>query len=696
LATGSPTRDRADAGDRDRLAALFAPRSLAVVGASDDPAKWGNWIARNALKGGHRRHVFLVNRRGGEIAGHPVYTSLAALPVPPELVVLAVPETSFETAVDDALATGSRMLVAITAGLGELGDAGRERQTRIVAKVRAAGARLLGPNCMGVSDAGAELFLAGSVTKAGPVGLVSQSGNLGIELGLLLEREGLGFSRLVSLGNQADVEAEEVLESLIDHVETRAILLYLEEIRDGRRLVAAARRAHAAGKPVVLIAAGASDAAARAARSHTGALATGAAVVGAACRAGGIVAVASPRQAVAAIQVLLPSVRPRGARLGIVADGGGHGVLAADLAAAAGLTLPQLQPATAAVLAAGLPATASTSNPVDLAGGGERDVSSYDRVVDTLLASGEVDAVLLTGFFGGYSLKSDELGRRELAAAALMADARDRWERPLLVHSMHHQALPNDGLRQREIPVFAAAEDAVQALARAVTWQRLPSEPLPLPPPAAAVAADDYWSARTLLADAGLPVAKARLAPASEAPDTTGLTYPVVVKALGLRHKSDAGGVLLGIADDESLASAVADLRTRLAPPAIVVEEQAPLADGVELIVGCRHDPSFGPLLLVGFGGIYAEILNDTATALGPVDAGAAAAMIRSLRGASLLIGARNRPPLHLDGAAAFAAHLSALAAAHPEIAEIEVNPLLVLPDRVVALDARIVLVDKG
>jgi acetate---CoA ligase (ADP-forming) len=304
--------------------------------------------------------------------------------------------------------------------------------------------------------------------------------------------------------------------------------------------------------------------------------------------------------------------------------------------------------------------------------------------------------VLLTGFFGGYSVKSDELGRRELAAAALMADARDRRERPLLVHSMHHEAAPNDALRRREIPVFAAAEDAVQALARAVRWRSLPTGPLPLPPPAAPVPGDDYWSARTLLDEAGLPVAKARLVPAAEAPDTTGLTYPVVVKALGLRHKSDVGGVILGIANDEALAAAMAGLRARLAPPAIVVEEQAPLADGVELIVGCRHDPSFGLLLLVGFGGIYAEILKDTAIALGPVDAEAAAEIIRSLRGAPLLLGARGRPRLALEGAAAFAAQLSALVASHPEIAEAEVNPLLVLPDRVVALDARVVLVDKG
>jgi acyl-CoA synthetase (NDP forming) len=685
-----------EAGEREPLAALFDPRSLAIVGASDDPAKWGNWVALNALKGAHRREVFLINRRGGSVAGHPVYASLRDLPIPPELVVLAVPAGSFEATVDDALAAGSRVLVAITAGFGELGEAGRDREARIVAKVRAAGARLLGPNCMGVSDAGAELFVASSAAETGPVGLISQSGNLGIELGLLLGREGLGFSRFVSLGNQADIEAEEVLEALVDHAETRAILLYLEGVRDGRRLVAAARRAHAAGKPVVLIAAGSSDAAARAARSHTGALATTAAVIGAACRAGGIVEVASPRQAVAAIQVLLPPARPGGPRLGIVADGGGHGVLAADLAAVAGLTVPRLRPETAEALAGELPATASTSNPVDMAGGGEQDFSSYGRVVETLLASGDVDAVLLTGFFGGYSVKSEELGRRELAAAAHMADARDRHDRPLLVQSMHYDAMPNDALRRREVPVFAAAEDAIQALARGVRWHSLPAAPHPLPEPQPPTAGDDYWTARSLLADAGLLVAAARLVSEDEAPDAGGLRYPLVAKALGLRHKSDAGGVVLGIADEAALAAAVADLRARLAPPAIVVEEEAPLGDGVELIVGCRHDPAFGPLLLVGFGGIYAEILQDSALALGPVDASKAEELIRSLRGAALLQGARGRPGLDIAGAADVAARLSMLAAAHPEIAEIEVNPLLVLPDRVIALDARVALRDEG
>lgn len=674
----------------DTLDALFNPRSIAVVGASDDPAKWGNWIARNALKGVHRREVYLVNRRGGELAGHPIYPSLRDLPAAADMVVLAIPAGAVEAAIDDALAGGTRVFVAITAGFGEQGAAGQAQEARIVQKVRDAGARLLGPNCMGVSDASAELYIASGDDETGPIALVSQSGNLGIEIGMMLQREGLGFSRVVSLGNQTDIGAEEVLESLIEHPETRAILLYLEGIRDGRRLVASAQRAWQAGKPVVLIAAGVSQVAARAARSHTGALATESDAIAAACRAGGIIQVATPRQAIAVLQVMLPVARPRGPRLGIVADGGGHGVLAADLAVAAGLTVPTLSAATQQAVRSHLPATASVINPVDMAGGGEQDFGSYGRVAQALLESGEVDAVLFTGYFGGYSTESAALGEQELASAQVMADARDATGRALLMHSMHFAAGPNQYLRQREVPVYAAAEDAIDALARAVRWQAAPVPPLSIPTPIEPIDTSDYWSARSLLINAGLPVSAARLIPAGAAVAADGLHYPLVAKALGINHKSDVGGVRLNIANEAELARAVDDLHARLAPPAVVIEEQAPVHDGVELIVGCRQDPAFGPLVMVGFGGIYAEILRDTAVALGPISEEDAEALIRGLRGAPLLLGARGRPILDITAAAAFASQLSLLAARHPEVAALEVNPLLVLAERVVALDARI------
>jgi acyl-CoA synthetase (NDP forming) len=327
-----------------------------------------------------------------------------------------------------------------------------------------------------------------------------------------------------------------------------------------------------------------------------------------------------------------------------------------------------------------------------MAGGGEQDFGSYGRVAESLLASGELDAVLFTGYFGGYSTESEALGEQEIASARMMADARDTTECALLMHSMHFAALPNQYLRQREVPVYAAAEDAIQAVTLAVRWQTPPVAPLPLPEPATPVTATDFWSARSLLAEHGLPLSVARIFSGSEPVESTGMRYPLVAKALGLNHKSDAGGVLLNIGDEVQLAEAVDGLRARLAPPAVVIEEQAPVSDGIELIIGCRQDPAFGPLVMVGFGGIYAEIMRDTAVALGPISEEDAEALIRGLRGAPLLSGARGRPVLDIAGAAAFTAGLSLLAAGHPELASLEVNPLLVLPDRVVALDARMTL----
>src|SRR5437763_5211452 len=279
------------------LAALFAPRSVAVVGASRDPQKWGGRLARGALKGAHRRSVGLVNRHGGEILGSPAYPRLADLPEAPELVVACVPSASFAATVDEALDSGARAIVGISAGL----DAAEEQA--IGERVRSAGAVLLGPNCLGVFDRAEELDLAPWVDfPPGEIGLIAQSGNVSLEIALQAEREGLGFSRFASLGNQADVEAAELIDEFAQHEATRAIALYVEDFRDGR---AFARAAAAAGTTVVVLTAGTSDAGRRAARSHTGALVSDEAAVDAACRAAGIVRVATPHELVDAAAALL-------------------------------------------------------------------------------------------------------------------------------------------------------------------------------------------------------------------------------------------------------------------------------------------------------------------------------------------------------------------------------------------------------
>jgi acyl-CoA synthetase (NDP forming) len=682
------------AATRRDLTALFEPEAVAIVGASDDPVKWGNWLARGALRGEHRRAVYLVNRRGGEVMGRHAYRSLSELPGAPELVVLAVPPAALEQAVDDAIAAGARAIVVITAGESD-GDAGGARDAAIAARARAAGAVLLGPNCLGVLDAGAELELVPNDLPLGPIGLISQSGNLALELGLLAAEARLGFSRFVSLGNQADLETADLIRELTEHEQTKLIAIYAEDFRDGRAFAEVAEAAGRAGKPVVLLAVEHTEATARAVRSHTGALASDGAAIDAACRAAGIERVRSPLELVDLADGLLRAQRPRGRRVAVLADGGGHAGIAAGLASAAGLELPALGDALVATLRAGLSPTAAVANPIDLAGGGEQDIRTFDRAASALLQSGEVDAVLMTGYFGGYSEYAETLGRGEASVAEALADAARTSGRLLLAQTMHPHTSAAEALHRRGVPVYRTIERAVGVLARLVERsERVPGGVPRVPPAADPVTGGGYAEARELLAAGGVPFVPARTVTDAEgalaAAGTIG--YPVVLKALGLLHKSDAGGVVLGLRDDAALAAAFADLRDRLAPPAFSVERMAPVGDGVELLVGARWDPRFGPVALVGLGGVLTEIISDVAVALAPLDAAHARELLLSLRAAPVLLGVRGRPPVDLDAAAATVAALSEVAAAHPEIAEIEINPLLALPQGALGLDARIVV----
>jgi len=675
------------------LTALFAPRSVAVVGASDDQSKYGNWIAVRALRGD--RPVHLVNRSSATVLGRPALPSLRDIAEPVDLVVVAVPAAGFESAVDDALAVGARAIVGISAGLGESGEDGKRREAALAARVRAAGAVLLGPNCLGVLDHTSRLELTSNDFPAGSVALLSQSGNIAIELAGLIADHGLGYSRFVSLGNQADLDVADLVDSCVDHDGTAAIALYCEGFRDGRRFARAALRAHAAGKPVVLLAVGRGTAAARGALSHTGALVTPGVVVDAACAAAGVERVATPGELAHLLQALRGGRLPRGRRVAVFADGGGQASVASDCLELAGLRVPEFGLDLAGALKAELPATAAVGNPVDVAGGGEQDVDCFRRVAALLVSAEEVDATLMTGYFGGYGAYSDALGAGELRAAVDVAALVEKGQATFVVQAMNWRSPAADLLRAGGIPVYRAVEDAVWALDRLTRRAEHPPRGVPeLPPPAAPLTEPGYWPSRRLLAAAGLQfVAAAEVRTLEELRDAAArLRYPLVLKALGDEHKSDRGGVVLGLADGDALEAAWRDLRQRLAPPACSVEEMADLSDAVELIVGVRRDPRFGPVVIAGLGGLYAEVLRDTACALGPVDRATARELLLSLRGAPLLTGFRGRRPISLDAVADLVSRLSVLAAAHPEIAEIECNPVAATPGGAVCLDARAVL----
>ncbi|WP_433456537.1 acetate--CoA ligase family protein (plasmid) [Streptomyces sp. CA-142005] len=677
------------------LSALFDPSSVAVIGASNDETKYGNWLSVQALRGEHRRLVHLVNRRGEPVLGRAVHRQAVDVPGGVDLAVIAVPAAGFADAVEDALAAGARAIVGITAGFAELGEEGRTREAALADRIRRAGAVLLGPNCLGVLDTTTELRLASNDMPAGGIGFVSQSGNMALELSRFLERDHLGFSRFASLGNQADLTAADLVRSYTEHDGTELIALYCEDFGDGRAFARAAADAVRAGKPVALLTVGAGQASMRGARSHTGALTSDFAVIDAACRAAGVDRVATVAELAHLLGALHRNRRGGGRRLAVIADGGGHASLASDVAEARGLHVPEFDDDLVAGLKAELPPSAGTANPVDLAGAGEQDITSFGRVLDLALGADSVDCVLVTGYFGGYGGYGEALAEAEVATARVMAAHIRDHGKPVAVHTMYADAPAAVELRRQGVCVFGSVEHAAQVLGRIADRAERTAPHVPaVPAPAAPVVADDYWSARELLRQGGLKFPAAHLVRTQDeaAAAAARIDGPVVLKAMGLLHKSDAGGVALGLADEASVRAAHADMARRLDPPGYCVEAMADTRDGVELIVGVRRDPRFGPVALVGLGGIFTEVLRDVSLGLAPVTATDARALLERLTAAPLLHGVRGRPAVHLAAAARAIEAITSVAAAHPEIAELEVNPLLVTPRGCRGLDARIVL----
>ncbi|RBY76842.1 CoA-binding protein [Geodermatophilus sp. TF02-6] len=676
------------------LGTFSDPRSVAIVGASADPAKWGYWLARGALRGAHRRSVHLVNAGSAVIDGVASVPSLRALPEPPELVVLCAPAATVPAVVDEALELGAKGFLGITAGIDAAhDDPGLER--RMAAEIRAAGARIVGPNCLGIYDAASELELAWGSFQPGSLAVVSQSGQLGLEMAGLAAHAGLGISRFVSIGNQVDVTAVDVLDDLVDSEATKAVVLYLEGFADGRALLAALARLRDAGKPVVVLTVGASEASRVAARSHTGALTAATDVVAAACRAVGAVLVDTPAQAVDLAHLLLGSPLPAGRRIAVVSDSGGQGAIAADTLAREGLRVPRLAPQTSAGLAALLPASAGVANPVDLAGAGERDLDTYARVVEALLRSGDIDAVVLSGYFGCYGDDTPELVERELEVVKTLADAVRVHGRPVVVHSMSSDSDAVRSMRAHAVPTLHTVDAVARSLALAADLAEQPGGLVPEVAPSSAGTGDPlpYLEGRARIAASGVryPAAEA-VHTAEDVRRASGrLTAPYVLKAGWLEHKTDVGGVAVALADADAAVAAFRGMLARLGEGAYVLEEMDGRRDTVELIVGAHRDPSFGPVVLVGIGGVQAEVYRDVRIGLAPVTQEQGRRMVESLRGYPVLTGWRGRPPVDVDAAASVVAAVSRLLAEQPDVAECEINPLRVGPDAAVAVDALVV-----
>ena len=690
---------------------LLSPNSVAVVGASDRPGSVGATVWRNLLGGGFRGPVWPVNRQHGSVAGVRAYTSPAELPAAPDLAVICTPAAGIPALIAELGARGTRAAVVLSAGLEGVAEDGGTLCAAALAAARRCGMRILGPNCIGLLVPGIGLNASFAHVGARPGGLafVAQSGALTSALLDWAQSAGVGFSHCVSLGNAADVDFGDLLDYLAREARVRAILLYIESVTGARKFMSAARAA-ARNKPVIAVKAGRTGAAARAATSHSGALAGADIVYEAALRRAGVLRVRTTRQLFEAAQLLSQSKPYAGPRLAIVSNGGGPAVMATDALIEGGGELAPLAAETLRALDAQLPATWSRENPVDIIG--DARPQRYVGVLESVLADASVDALLLIHAPTALASAAE--------VAALCGPLLEQASRPAFACWLGAEGVRAAGPGCRTVPGYATPEEAIDAFLHLVRYHQVQAL-LMETPHSLAGPAPDTQAVRSIVARAlgagrttltepeakdvlkayGIPVVETRIAHSADElgalADTIG--YPVVLKILSpdISHKSDVGGVALDLATAEQLEQAAPAMLARcrqLRPQArlegFTVQKMIRRGGAHELLAGIASDPTFGPVVVFGRGGTAAEVIGDRAIGLPPLNSALAQELISRTRVSRLLAGARGQAAANLSALESTLVRLARLASDVAEIAELDINPLLTDGEGVIALDARV------
>jgi acyl-CoA synthetase (NDP forming) len=674
------------------LTPLFAPRAVAVLGVSRNPAKLGYRLLENVKARGFSGSVHPVNPSGEAILGYDTVREIDALPSGVDLALVSLPAVAVPAAVKALAARGVRAAVILSSGFGEVDDKGRATQSELIATARAAGLRLVGPNCMGVYSAPARLngtYFWDLPSAAGGISIVSQSGAYG---GLIFRHLGtreLGVARFLSLGNQADVDIAEVIEYLVDDPATRLIACFVEALTDGSRFVRAAERA-AGRKPIVLLKGGRSEAGRRAAGSHTGSLAGSYEVLRAACIRTRVVLAEETEEFFDAIETLVAigAPRPAAPRIAVLTVSGGPSVVAADTAERVGLRVPAMPDAVRETLRGLLPPFAAVGNPVDLTP--HVDPDCIDRAVRAVMGSPEIAGAVavnvgldIPAFAGAVVGAVRATGK---PAVAFTADA------------------PRVGaiFASEGVPLLPSPERAVRAWH--ALWQARPPaarraiDRLELPADVTAILAHargplTYGDARHFLEAAGVRFCRERVAgtvdDAVAAADAIG--YPVVVKADAphLTHKTDAGGVVLDVRDADGVRAAWHALGARTGASRVVVQER--IGPGVELLVGARRDEVFGPIVVLGSGGVLTEVIQDVSVRLAPVSDEEIDEMLSEGARPRLLAGPRGMPAVDRAAVAALVRRLGDVIAGARHVREIDINPVIASGRDLIAVDALVI-----
>lgn len=698
---------------RDRVATaaslrpFFQPKSVAVVGASRDPSSIGYRILAALVLNRFQGPVYPINPKATVVGCFRAYPSVRELPEPVDLAVIAVPRDAVMGVVDDCASRGVRALVIIAAGFAEVNAEGCELQKSLVEKVRGYGMRMIGPNCMGLLNTDPAVRLNASFSPVFPppgrVAMSSQSGALGLAILAAANRFGLGLSTFVSVGNKADVSGNDLLQYWEEDTGTNVILLYLESFGNPRRFARIARRV-SRRKPIVAIKSGRTKAGGRAAGSHTAALAASEVAVDALFHLTGVIRAETLEEMFDLAAALGSQPLPRGHRVAIVTNAGGPAILCADVCEAGGLIIPELSPATRSRLATSLPAAASVANPVDMIA--SATPQQYAQVIETVLASGEIDALIV--IYIPVGLSETEAVVAAVRASVAGARAGGANDKPVLACLMDEQGVRTQfNLGEEKIPSYAFPEAAGRVLSKIAAYAEWRNQPEGLIPDfddldlpcargvcrkALAQHGAGWLSAeetRAVLTAVRLPLPPGGVATTVEEALELArrIGFPVAVKLASRQvvHKTEAGGVCLNLADASAVRHAFENIRDRLARTnqlgameGVVVQPM--IAEGVEVMVGVTQDPLFGPLIAFGLGGVHVEILADVCFRVTPLTDRDAAEMVRSIRGYRLLQGYRGHPPADVEAIHEVLLRVSRLVEEIPEISELDLNPVFALP----------------
>jgi len=700
------------------LEPLFAPCSIAVVGASRRAGTAGNEILKNLIAAPFAGVIYPVNPKSKSVMGIRCVTSVSAIDEPVDLAVLIIPAPAVEKVVLECADHGTRHFVVISAGFKEVGGEGVEREKRLRAIARERGLSILGPNCLGLINTAPgvnmDATFGGGMPEPGCVGLISQSGALAAALLDYARGRGIGFSRFVSFGNKVDINEIDLLKALAGDPSTKLILMYVEDLSSGQAFVDTAHEiTHGSNpKPVLAIKTGRTREGAAAAASHTGSLAGSDEVYDAVFSQAGVIRVESVEELFDYAEIFSEPSLPRGRKTAIVTNAGGPGIMATDACVRYGLKLAKFHDYTVKSLKFQMPPAASLKNPVDVIGDARHD--RYRTALDAVAADEDVDQVM--------ALVTPQAMTNCKEIGEVICEMESFSDKPIIACMMGDvDVAPGvEVLKKHRVPTYQFPENAMRALAakaRFAEWIRSPIREyrqFEVNRPAVDKLFREELSAgrsqlievRALeaLGEYGFPTVPFKLAASADdaAADARAIGYPVVMKIVGpkILHKTDVGGVKLNLTDEDGVRTAydamIESVRQKMSMEIEIwgVLVQKMLEPGKEIILGVTRDPRFGPLLMFGLGGIYTEALRDVSFRLAPLRENVASEMIKDIRSHKLLEGVRGERPSDVGAIAECLMRLSQLVTDHPRIKELDINPLIVYPrgQGAVVADARIIL----